>query len=124
MEEEVKPQLDTHFVGILKAIIKKEPRELRDDEIAFLQARWSYLGKKSREKFNDVVFGKPKKNKNEEKGKPQQPKADPNANQSSPTPPADDENEGNDQAGDIEPDEPKGDPNNPFETVDEDEVDE
>ena len=91
-------------IAILKTILAKEPRELRADEIAFLHARWAYIGKNSRARFQDTVFGKGKKA--EEQGKPQKS--------------VEEVAETKDET--VEPDAVT--PENPFETIDEDETEE
>ena len=52
---------------VLKKILAKEPHELTENDIAFLKARLSYVGKSSREKFAAALSGKIVKPKAEKK---------------------------------------------------------
>lgn len=42
----------------LKKILQKDPNDLSQSDIDFLKARWSYVGKNSRQKFESAISDK------------------------------------------------------------------
>lgn len=88
----------------LKRILAKEPRELTAHDIAFLKARWPYVGKKSRERFHDLIEGKGQVSDKAEKESKQVESQEV-------------EEQKKDETVEVEQDKPS----NPFETVDQDE---
>lgn len=106
----------------LKRILALEPRILKPHEIEFLKARWPYVGKVSRAKFQDLIDGKlAKTDKGGDKGKAPKKPVDPdfNANAANTqTVDVDQDVEEDEGDGEIEPDGSTP-SNNPFETVDE-----
>lgn len=59
--------MNPEAIKVLKEIFKKEARELTENDIAFLKARWTYIGARSREKYKDTVFAKKGRNQKEVK---------------------------------------------------------
>lgn len=99
--------------AVLDKILVKDPSELTENDVAFLRARRSYVGKKSRKKFSSVFDEEPG---NEKKDNESDQKQDGKANDS-------------DQNNDSTPQDPyQGSSNNNEEDsdddVDEDDVDE
>lgn len=60
-DENKKPQIDPTIKEALAAILVKEPRELREDEKAFLRARKAYVDKKAQRKFAEALGEEPEK---------------------------------------------------------------